>query len=142
MLTTLGQLRLARSAEAIEFCGAVAQVSAGPATVSPTQEVGGIAAGNPHLADALRSASLHVDVATWVAVTRPTEPGTTGRAARGVFDVFLFRTVFRDKRSWRLDAVRVGRACLKGVRIRKNSGGPFQASIRTRVDSPKREVAG
>lgn len=42
MLTTLGQLRLALSAEAIEFCGAVAQVSAGPATVSPTQEVGGI----------------------------------------------------------------------------------------------------
>ena len=29
-----------------------------------------------------------------VAVMRPTEPGTTGRAARGFFDVFSVRTVF------------------------------------------------
>ena len=42
MLTTPGHLRRAQGAEAIEFCGAVAQVSAGPATVSPTQQVGGI----------------------------------------------------------------------------------------------------
>ena len=42
MLTTLGHFRRALSAEAIGFCGAVAQVSAGPATVSPTQEVGDI----------------------------------------------------------------------------------------------------
>jgi hypothetical protein len=94
MLTTLGQLRRAQGAAAIEFCGAVAQVNAGPATVSPTQEVGGIAGGNPHLADALRSASLHVDATAWVAVMRPTEPGATGRAARGFFDVFPDRAVF------------------------------------------------
>ena len=56
--------------------------------------LGGIAGGNPHLADALRSASLHVDATAWVTVMRPTEPGATGRAAREVFDVFLVRAVF------------------------------------------------
>ena len=74
MLTTLGHLRRALSAAAIEFCGVIAPVSAGHATVSTTQVVGGIARGNPHLAGALRSASLHVDATAWVAVMRPTEP--------------------------------------------------------------------
>jgi hypothetical protein len=55
--------------------------------------LGGIAGGNPHLADALRSASLHVDATAWVTVMRP-EPGATRRAAREVFDVFLVRAVF------------------------------------------------
>lgn len=42
-LTTLGLLRRALSAEAIEFRGAVAQVSAGHVTAKTTQVVGGIA---------------------------------------------------------------------------------------------------
>ena len=34
------------------------------------------------------------DATAWVAVARPTEPGATGRAARGFFDVFPDRAVF------------------------------------------------
>ena len=38
------------------------------------------------------------DATAWVAVARPTEPGATGRAARGVFDVFHDGAVFTSGR--------------------------------------------